>query len=424
MADAILTAQQKLDKIKEQNKTRQKKFYALNAEKIRSTRRAKYKTMADAVKTLKGLPLVDPYQYTPNDDDQFQEIEIAPVVTKKGRKVKTVIPAATALVPVTYPRPFNPKEHYKTYQDIMSKLSPLTQAQYKTHIKILFKILGTTNYLKTLMIAKPNLDAINTARFGKKDEKLYKTNSKKAFVQGMLITMTQLSLPVPDDQHKKYKQAFEVLRLQSIEENNLKAKTKPVILFAKYLEKVKEHYGDLSKQYVISKLYNEITVRDDFHLKLVKTLAENTDKLEQYLVVPTAVKQPLTIIINHYKTVKKYGVIQETLSESLSQLIRDYIKANKIGYGKYLFGKSVHNSTYVSKMNKEIGMPGAISEYRHMKASEIVYQSAEERVLLAHKMKHSPFTNLNYVRQIIGDDDPNEIDEDLEMDANADDGDE
>ena len=96
----------------------------------------------------------------------------------------------------------------------------------------------------------------------------------------------------------------------------------------------------------------------------------------------------------------------------MSKLIRDYMKANKIDYRAYLFGKSVHNSSYVSKMNKEIGMPGSISEFRHMKASEIKYASEEERVLLSYKMRHSPFTNLQYVRKLEDDDDePDDLEE-------------
>jgi len=148
----------------------------------------------------------------------------------------------------------------------------------------------------------------------------------------------------------------------------------------------------------MASLYNEVTVRDDFHLKLVSSLkGANKDLSEQYLIVPKV--GVLTVIINQYKTIKKYGQIKQSLSVPLSKLVRQYITENELEFGDYLFGHSVHNSDFVSKMNKVIGAPGSISEFRHMKSSEFNL-SNEERVLLADKMKHSPMTNLKYIRTL------------------------
>ena len=45
-----LTVEQKLIKIQALNSARQRKFYLINAEKLKEARRAKYKVQTDAVK--------------------------------------------------------------------------------------------------------------------------------------------------------------------------------------------------------------------------------------------------------------------------------------------------------------------------------------------------------------------------------------
>ena len=111
---------------------------------------------------------------------------------------------------------------------------------------------------------------------------------------------------------------------------------------------------------------------------------------------------PLTVIINKYKTYKKYGKINEKVTLPLSKLIREYITRNKIQYGDFLFGKAKKQSAFVSKMNKSIGETSGVSIFRHMKASEYDndYRSPQEKAELAYKMKHSGLVNLAYVRKI------------------------
>jgi hypothetical protein len=192
--------------------------------------------------------------------------------------------------------------------------------------------------------------------------------------------------------------AFKTLKLDSADDNTDKYESSKVLGFKEYLVKIKDHFGADSKQFVMASMYDEVTVRDDFHLKLVSSLKDaNADLSEQYLIVPKT--GALTVIINQYKTAKKNGQIKEILSAELSTLVRQYITDTELVFSDYLFGNAKSNSAFVGKMNKEIGVTGSISAFRHMKASKEGLTNAE-RVVLADKMKHSPATNKTYARKI------------------------
>jgi len=373
----MATAEEKLELIRAQNSARQRKFYLKYAEKLKETKRNKYKEHADVFKAQNGISLMDEYDLNLSDDEE----EPSPLIDEDSME----------------PKAFDKNESYDTYADIIKKLNSKDTTHYSNHIKSVFKILKTVKYASAIKSATKVINLIKNAVYGK-DSKPYSVNSKKAFLQSILRTITQLSLPIPKKEINAYKLAFETLKLDSMDVNTEKAETHIVLSFKEYLQKVREHFEENSKQFVMASLYNEVTVRDDFHLKLVSSLkGANKDLSEQYLIVPKV--GVLTVIINQYKTIKKYGQIKQSLSVPLSKLVRQYITENELEFGDYLFGHSVHNSDFVSKMNKVIGAPGSISEFRHMKSSEFNL-SNEERVLLADKMKHSPMTNLKYIRTL------------------------
>ena len=356
-------------RIKAQNSARQRKYYENNAEKVKEARRFKYKEGVDAFKTLQGLPLTSPHPF------------VAPAQPNDEAK----------------PQPFDSKKSYDTYQDILEKLNTVDRNQYKSGLKTVFNILATNKYLTTLHNSDKVIKAIEGATFGKK-HRPYKINSKKQYFQIICRTITYLSLPIPTEDAAAYVLKFKTLQLDSADDNAAKFDSNKVLGFKEYLIKIKDHFGPDSKQFVMASMYDEITVRDDFQLKLVSSLKEASEDLsEQYLIVPkTGV---LTVIINHYKTSKKNGQIKETISVDLSKLVRQYITDTELAFGDYLFGNAKSNSVFVSKMNKEIGVTGSISAFRHMKASKEGLTNAE-RVVLAAKMKHTPATNKTYARKI------------------------
>ena len=105
-------------------------------------------------------------------------------------------------------------------------------------------------------------------------------------------------------------------------------------------------------RYVLIRLYAEVTCRDDYgKLNIVTSLKDATDGKENYIVTPRS--GTMTIVINSYKTSKKYGQIKASLSQDLSKLIRTYIAVNEIT--DYLFGKS-NLSPFVTKSNKKMDL--------------------------------------------------------------------
>ena len=341
----IQTPEEKILKLKIQNSARQRVFYSKNAEKIKEMRRLKYKN-EHILSSLENI--------------------------------------------------------CNSCENILSKLSETERKQYSNHLKTIFSILDTANENIVNFILKHANKVIKliTAATHGSDFKRYTVNSRKAFIQCILKIITVLKLPITATQLQIYKNAFETLKLDSIDANIKAFDTTEIFSFAEYLEKIKEKFGELSKEYVMSKLYEEVTVRDDFRLKVVPNFNDTVSEIENYIVVPIDSHHRLTIIINEYKTSSKYGPIREELSRPLSNLIREFIKHMGIRYGEYLFGRAKTNSNFVSKMNKQIGIDGGINNYRHMKASEIKYKDNKERAKLAMKMKHSPLVSLRYLRKL------------------------
>ena len=169
--------------------------------------------------------------------------------------------------------------------------------------------------------------------------------------------------------------------------------------FSTYLNKVKEAFGEKSKMYVLAKLYDELTLRDDYQLEIVSKISETKDDTKNYIVMYPS--KPLKIIINTYKTQDRYGVIKENLSKDLNKLVRDYVRENNLKKGDYLFGKD-KLSSFITANNKRIGLSGGVSEYRHMKISEELDKvpSLDARKDLSERMRHSPLTQLKYVRKV------------------------
>jgi hypothetical protein len=218
----------------------------------------------------------------------------------------------------------------------------------------------------------------------------------------VLYIIDNLKLPIKELVKGYYVNQFEIMKLNCIDENIVTQDT-IIISFTDYLKKIKECFGEESKEYLISLLYNEATLRDDFTLKIVSSIKDTKDDNENFIIVSEK-EQNLTLIINHYKTREQYGIIKIRLSIGLSRMIRKYIQVENLSMNDYLFGNK-QLSTFVQKMNKEIDVNGGINLYRKMKISEMYKKydgnpSAEERINLSNLMVHSPILQTRYLRKI------------------------
>ena len=208
-----------------------------------------------------------------------------------------------------------------------------------------------------------------------------------------------LHVPIPKSTKKYYNQQLEIYKISSNDESAEKQESTQIPTFSEYLQKMKDQYGVESKIYVLSKLYEEVTLRDDFMLIIKPTIKDADDDESNYIVVPK--KENLTLIVNQYKTSDKYGQIKVKLSLPLSKITRKYIEREKLTYDEYLFGDK-NLSSFVSKMNKGIGITGlkAISLYRNMSVTDLLNTkpTAKQRQKLAETMKHAPLTQIKYLR--------------------------
>jgi hypothetical protein len=270
--------------------------------------------------------------------------------------------------------------------------------KYTQDIKRLMILTECDNFIKCLKDYKKNIGIINDSK--KPNGEAYSVNTRKALFQMILYLIDKLQLPISLKIKQQYIQQFDIYKISSNDYSTEKQETAPIYTFKEYLEKVKDEYGVDSKIYVLSKLYEEVTLRDDFILMIKPTIDDTKKKDENYIVVPK--KDALTLIVNKYKTSEKYGQIKVKLSLPLSKLIRNYISNKDLNDDDYLFGDK-NLSNFVSNINKKIGIKGGINEYRKMSVTDLIFSkpTAQQRQKLAETMKHSPIVQLRYLRKTI-----------------------
>ena len=350
-----------LELMREKNRARQARYYEKNKETHNEKRRALYKIGRGVLKSDKPVE-PQPETFISNEIDLSGEKELS-------------------------------------YDDVMIHLAEViekqsTLAKYKQDFKRLIMITECDNIIKCLKHPKKIISQIEEGR--KSDDTPYSINTKKSLYQTILFLISHFKLNVSSSNIKILMKKFEEYKVLSSDYTKLVSEEKEIISFHSYIEKVKEHFGINSKMYVLTLLYNDITLRDDFVLKIINKKEEATDDSKNYIILPA--KGNLKLIINSYKTNSKYGVINHTLTSTLSKIIRTYIETHAIE--NYLFGNKKLTS-FVSTNNKEMGISGGINEMRHMKITdELQNVSAEMRVTLAEKMKHSPATQLSYLRKM------------------------
>ena len=381
------TAIQLIDKIRLQNKIRQQEFYKRHKDDVNKKRREVYKAGRLALKEF--VPIEKPIE------ESFVESIEEPIIET---------PAVIPLTKSKKAKKGKPTKNVITYEDALAKLTQLraentiktdgTLKKYKEDLKRFLNITGCEDLSECL--AKHNV-IIKEVNNGKKQNgQRYKNNVIKDEYQLILYLIDNLPLPEVDKQPYKYQ--YDLRILQSNDDNAEKKENETVLPFKVYLQKAKEKWGVDSKMYLIASIYDELTVRDDFQLKLVSSVNDMTDDNINYLLVPRTGNVKITI--NTYKTQARYGVINHSCTKDLTAMIKKYIFNNKIKVGDYLFGNK-KLTQFVSSQNPYIGIKGGVSLFRNMKISdeEVIIKSPAERLALADKMRHSPVSQLWYLRK-------------------------
>ena len=348
--------------VRELNRLRQSRFYEMHREEHNEKRRALYKIGRENMKT--------DFNIIPQ-----QQTYVSDIIDLS--KTKTL-----------------------SFDDVMNHLGEVIEKQstlnkYKQDFKRLIAITGCSNIIKCLKDPAKLIEDIEDAK--KTDDESYSVNTKKSIYQTILFIISHFKLSVSEKNVNILKNKFTEYKVLSSDYTKQVAEERDTMSFKEYIKAVEDNFGPDSKLYVLTLLYDEITLRDDFVLKIIGNNNEAVDDKINYIIVPK--KGNLKLIINSYKTDKKYGAIDYVISPSLSQIIRNYIKTNNIE--GYLFGDKKLTG-FVSTSNKKIGFSGGINEFRHMKITDELNGmkkiTATQRIELAEKMKHSPVTQLSYLR--------------------------
>jgi hypothetical protein len=291
----------------------------------------------------------------------------------------------------------------KAVQMIQEKIeSKNSQKVYISTLRIFMDIMKCTELYSCLANAQHVIDTIEQAKPRNSDGP-YSINSRKTMYQMILKLITTFELPISDSIKNQYKEKFEELKLESIDETKEKTVSadKKVMRFESYLSQVKEKFGEDSKEFIIASLYNLYGFRDDLQLKI--STKKPTDTEENYIVIPRMNISPHYIILNQYKTSKKNGSQMIPIPAELAKLIRKYARDNSLTADSYLFGnKSL--SIFIKKFNEKLGLPITINTYRQMRISSAlssdVKPSAKHRIKIAKEMNHSAMASEKYIRMM------------------------
>lgn len=391
------------DRKKELNRARQQRHYAKHKEAINEQRRANTALLSQ-LKKPEQIPVPEP-EPEPEPISKGATHQPLKQIKKKVKKPKKlIIEEEVEPEPETIIIKKSKKSKLPKVMDL-EKVFDLLQGLRDTNViktdGTLKKYEEDTKRLMRLTKCDNLIDCLKDPKEISKiiDDSSYAINTKKSLYQTIVFIIDNLKLPYSTATFNDYKKHFEIYKGKSTTEG-IEKTYESLITFPEYLKLVKERWGENSKMYLLGRLYDQVTMRDDFQLMIVSKMADVTDD-KNYIVVPKTGQ--LKVIMNVFKTSNKYKIEPIKLDESLSQLLREFIKKNNLKQGDYLFG-SKKLTSYISNNNQLIGVKGGTNNYRHMKATEILSDpdlTEEQRIELSLKMAHSPISQLKYVRNKI-----------------------
>jgi len=328
-----------------------------------------------------------------NHEDNIHEEEQQPMIHEEE--------------PIIHQEPIQPiSSNELSFDVVKQKLNNLeinasTKKKYIDDTKTLMHLTNCNDLKDCLKDHKRIMSLIENAKQKRDPSKNYSLNTKKGLFQTILYLIDNIHIPLSPATKKNYKDIFEEYKIRSNDltderTNNL---SDGVISYKDYMTKIKNKYGINSKEFLIVKLYDEFTARDDFQNLIIKQNATNLSDDDNYIIVN---KNKSKIILNNYKTKNKYKKIIHESSAELDKLIKNYINNKNLDYNDTLFGKSLL-SKIIGTINRSVGVEGSINTLRHMKVTEEVQgvKDVKKRQELSQKMMHSPITQSKYMRQLL-----------------------
>jgi len=277
-----------------------------------------------------------------------------------------------------------------------------TKTKYINDLKTLLNITGCDDLRQCLKQSKKIISEIENAKQKRDPTLSYGINTKKSLYQTILFLITNLKIDLKESTIERYKSKFEEYKILSRDKTaeNKVSNDESVMDYKEYVKKILQKFGVKSKQYLVARLYDELTCRDNYgNLEIVENM-KDVKPNKNYIVVP---RKRITLVLQEFKTDTAYPAVHHKVSDSLDTLIRSYLSENELSYGDTLLGKSLLSS-FVGEMNRAIGIEnGSINYIRHSKITTELSSSKlspAERIELAKKSQHSVITQLSYVRKL------------------------
>ena len=365
------------------NSERQKKHYDANKEALLEKKRQRYH--ANKAKKLTPVKPVEPVVVE-------QELPSKSLLVEIPDELPTdELPNDSKLINL----PIEELPVINIIENMINSLPDETDGNKLFRIKnfvSLVKIFNPTSYKKFLKQLRKPVNSIKQIKsFEYKPNQKYATNTLIALYKAILYFFNKFNLKLKlKEKYEDQIQMADAIALLELKKNNVAS----IPTFQQYLQAVLNEYGLHSREYLITKLYQEAKCRDDFQLIIVNDKSI-LDELANYLVLG----KTTNIVLNNYKTFDKYGKIDVVLSDNLTHLLYKFIENNQLQLGDNLFNTS-HISMIVSRMNNKLGFKGhgAINLFRKMLASDASNLPLEDQLKLAKDMCHSfKVTNSNYV---------------------------
>ena len=389
-----LTAEEKIQRKKDQDKARSKRFYDREKAKISASRKI---ARSKCQKLLQALGM-----------DEINLETNKQSVNAIATELKEHIIEEEALA--------NPQPQVQS--QIEEK--PYDKKAHNGHIRTVARILGRdvggSGWDKAFVKFNDVIKKIESARKTSKNKEgnydLYADNSKKGYYQAILTEVDQVKYTKDGKRillSPKAREAYDDMltegKYNSFMRSKEKRETEEVMDFDEYIEKIANKFGKDSSEALIAAIYKFHLFRDNLVLKILPKQIK--DESQNYIIVPELKTSNITIINNDYKTSKKYGQKIISIPQALSKHIRKYMNDNKLTYNDYLFGES-KLSSFISTFNQKLlkhgyvlGFKITINTLRQMKASQVLSNNPTEaeHVALSEEMHHSESTSLLYQRK-------------------------
>jgi hypothetical protein len=162
-----------------------------------------------------------------------------------------------------------------------------TRKKYLDDAKTLLRITGCTNLTICLKRSDDIISEIESAtQIKDPSSKAYSVNTKKGLFQTIVYLIDKLEIPLTEKLKKTYLQKFEEYKIESNNEDRNKGQNEKVINFNTIISRIKDTFGEDSKQYLLIKLYDTLSCRDNYgNLQIIESKTQ-MEKEKKYIIVP------------------------------------------------------------------------------------------------------------------------------------------